>query len=243
MDAKKILIAESSPEFSAQLCDCLEERFALEVCHNGLQVKGLLEEFAPAVLVMDLALPGLDGISLLKEISELPQRPRILVTTCFLSSYVEAAIAGFNVDLVVLKPCKVDVLAERILDLTEDEPRLWLRMRPRSTIASMLMDLNIPVKRRGFVYLELGIRLYMEQPGQGLTKNIYPEVAKEHYTQPEAVERAIRQVIHESWDKRDDRVWRMYFACGREGMIPRPTNAEFISRLAERYRQSLEREA
>ena len=57
------------------------------------------------------------------------------------------------------------------------------------------------------------------------------------------MERAIRQVIHESWDKRDDRVWRMYFACGREGMIPRPTNAEFISRLAERYRQSLEREA
>lgn len=244
MDAKKILIAESSTEFSAQLCDCLEERFDLEVCHNGLQVKGLLEKFSPAVLVMDLALPGLDGISLLKQISELPQRPRILVTTCFLSPYVEAAIAGFGVDLVVLKPCKVDILAERILDLTEEEePRLLMRLRPRSTIASMLMDLNIPAKRRGFVYLELGIRLYMEQPGQGLTKNIYPDVAREHFTQPEAVERAIRQVIHESWDKRDDRVWRMYFASGREGVIPRPTNAEFISRLAERYRQCLEQEA
>lgn len=244
MENKKILIAETSVEFSGSLCEILSGDYTLRVCHGGLPVMGLLEEFSPDVLVMDLALPGMDGISLLKQISVLPSRPRILVTTCFMSSYVEAAIAGFGVDLVVLKPCKVEILAERIHDLTqEEESRMTMRFQNRTTVASMLMDLNLPSKRRGFVYLEQAIKLHLERPTQALTKTVYPEIAKEHYSQSEAVERAIRQVIHESWEKRDDRVWRMYFSAGREGVIPRPTNAEFISRLAERYRLIREEQA
>jgi hypothetical protein len=161
-----------------------------------------------------------------------------------MSPYVETIIAGLGVDMVVPKPCKVEILAERIEDLTEEEEtQLMLRFQPRTTVSSMLMELNIPSKRRGFVYLEKGIRQYLQQPGQALTKTIYPELAREHFTQPEAVERAIRQVIHESWEKRDDRVWRMYFSSGREGIIPRPTNAEFISRLAEQFKQSQELQA
>lgn len=244
METKKILIAETSMEFSAHLCDCLGAGYSLWVCHSGLSVKEMLEELQPDVLVMDLALPGMDGISLLKQISAMPVRPRILVTTCFMSPYVEAAIAGFGVDMVVRKPCQAEILVERIQDLTQgEEPQVMMRLQSRPTVASMLMDLNIPSKRRGFTYLERSIRLYLEQPGQAMTKALYPTVASEYRTQAQAVERAIRQVIHESWAKRDDKVWRMYFSPGREGIIPRPTNAEFISMLAERHRQTQERQA
>lgn len=243
MENKKILIAETSMEFSEQLCNILGGSYDIRVCHSGLSVKGLLNDFGPDVLVMDLALPGMDGISLLKQISEMSFRPRILLTTCFMSPYVEAVIAELGVDMVVRKPCKVEILAERIQDMMEDEESsVVMRLEPRSTIASMLMDLNIPSKRRGFRYLEQGIKQYMERPGQALTKTIYPDVAREYFTNSQAVERAIRQVIHESWERRDDKVWRMYFSSGREGIIPRPTNAEFISRMAERYRQSREKQ-
>ena len=244
MEDKKILIAETSLEFSEQLCDMLEGSYCLQVCHSGLAVEELLEDFCPDVLVMDLALPGMDGISLLKQICTMPLRPRILLTTCFMSPYVETAIANFGVDMVVRKPCKVEILAERIEDiLLEEEPQRMMRLQPRVSVASMLMDLNIPSKRRGFVYLEKSIHQYLKQPGQALTKTIYPDIAQAHFTQPEAVERAIRQVVHESWEKRNDKVWRMYFNPGRGGVIPRPTNAEFISRLAERYREFQEKQA
>jgi CheY-like chemotaxis protein len=247
MEVKKILIAEASAEFSEYLCNCLGGEYALMVCHSGLSVTGMLDHFQPDVLVMDLALPGLDGISLLKQITARTHRPRILVTTFFMSSYVETAIAQLGVDLVVVKPCKAEILVERIQELTQERPReephQVLNLQPYSNIASMLMHLNIPSKRRGFIYLERGIQLYLESPCQTMTKTLYPELAKEHSTQPQAVERAIRQVIHESWAKRDDKVWRLYFSSGREGIIPRPTNAEFISRLAERYKQAQERQA
>lgn len=244
MENKKILIAETSVEFSESLCEFLSTDHSLRVCHNGLSVMDLLETFCPDVLVVDLALPGMDGISLLKQIAALPAHPKLLVTTCFMSSYVEAAIGSLGVDLVVLKPCKVEILAEHIRDLMqEEETPAMMRLQSRATVASMLMELNLPAKRRGFTYLEKAIKLHLERPTQALTKTVYPEIAKEHYTQSEAVERAIRQVIHESWQKRDDRVWRMYFSPGREGVIPRPTNAEFISRLAERYRLIREEQA
>lgn len=244
MKAKKILIAETSMEFSLQLSNVLAENFELQVSHSGLYVQNLLEDFRPDVLVMDLALPGLDGISLLKQLATVPYRPRILLTTCFMSSYVEAVLAELNVDMVVLKPCKVEILAERIEDLALEETAVpVLPVGGCTSISAMLLELNISSKRRGYTYLEKGIRQYLQQPGQALTKTIYPEVARVHDTQPEAVERAIRQVIHESWERRDDRIWRGYFAMGREGVIPRPTNGEFISRLAERYREIQERRA
>ena len=244
MKKKKILLAETSVEFAESLCECLSAEYALSVCHNGLSVVESLEAFCPDVLVMDLALPGIDGITLLRQIAASPSHPKILVTTCFMSPYVEGAIAGLGVDMVVLKPCKVEILAERIQDLTQAEKsKDMMRLQPRTTIASMLMDLSLPSKRRGFTYLEQAIKLHLERPTLALTKSVYPEIAREYYTQSEAVERAIRQMIHETWAKRDDKVWRMYFSPGREGVIPRPTNAEFISRMAERYRLIREEKA
>jgi two-component system response regulator (stage 0 sporulation protein A) len=244
MDNKRILIAETSVEFSESLREILSPAYAVQICNSGLSVMSLLEEFDPDVLVMDLALPGIDGISLLKQISVLPTRPCILLTTCFMSRYVETAISGLGVDLVILKPCMVEILAERIEDLTQaQEPQVVMPLRSRPTVSAMLMDLNLPAKRRGFTYLEQAIKLHMERPTRALTKVIYPQIAKEHGGKSEAVERAIRQMIRETWKSRDDRVWRMYFCAGREGVIPCPTNGEFISRIAECYRQVREEQA
>ena len=143
--------------------------------------------------------------------------------------------------MIVLKPCNMEFLVERIEELSEDdEQQKMTRLQPCSTISSMLTELNLPCKRRGFTYLEKAIKMYMEQPARALTKSIYPEIASEHYGNGKAVERAIREVVHDSWENRDDKVWRTYFTPGREGVVPRPTNAEFISRLAERYKQAHE---
>ena len=244
MDVKKVLVADTTVEFCQALAQALDSGLSLRICHDGLEAEQLLWVYSPDVLVMDLALPGLDGIALLQRIADLPKRPKILLTTRFFSPYIEYAISGFGVDLVLIKPCNVEAVAERIVDLADSwQPPVTPQVRTNVCISSMLMDLDIPSKRRGFTYLEMCIQLYMENPGLPLTKAIYPEVAKQYHTHVDAVERAMRQVIHETWANRDDRVWGLYFRCGRHGAIPRPTNAEFISRLAERQRQSLRERA
>lgn len=239
MDVKKILVADTAVEFCQALAQMMQNDFSVRICHDGLEADALLQSDTPDVVVMDLALPNLDGITLLQRISTLRKRPKILLTTRFTSSYIENAISSFGVDLVVVKPCNIEAMADRILDLIDIERDVVaIPFRQRSSISSMLMDLDIPAKRRGFAYLEMCIELYMEKPGQSLTKVIYPAVAKQYDTKADAVERAMRQVIHETWAKGDNRTWRMYFRPARNGEIPRPTNGEFISRLAELQRQS-----
>lgn len=239
MADKKILIADATVEFCEALAGAMTHDFTLRICHDGLEAESMLQSFIPDVVVMDLALPKMDGIALLERIAMLPHRPKILLTTRFISGYIESAISSFHVDMVVIKPCNIPAMVDRILDLTESEDMPeQLPMRRTPSVSAMLMDLDLPPKRRGYLYLEMCIQLYIENPGQPMTKVVYPKVASAFHTKGGAVERAMRQVIHESWTRRDDKVWRMYFRPGREGVIPRPTNAEFICRLAELQRQS-----
>lgn len=244
MEIKKILVADTAVEFCQALAQALKNKFDLRICHDGLEADALLRSYAPDVLVMDLVLPNLDGITLLKRSLALRKRPKILLATRYTSSYIESAVSSLGVDMVVVKPCNPEVMADRILDLIDMEVDPAVEAaRKRSSISAMLMDLDIPPKRRGFIYLEMCIDLYMQQPGQPLTKEIYPAVAKQYNAKPDAVERAMRQVIHETWARRDDRVWRRYFRTVRNGEIPRPTNGEFISRLAELQRQAYREQA
>lgn len=239
MSRKKILIGERSSEFSGQLCDLLENDYELHICQNGLDVQRWLWEFLPDVLIMDLSLPGIDGISLLKQINEYfhTGRPRVLLTSCYMSDYLEAMLGGLGVDLLVLKPCKAEFLVARIREMTgEEENANAIQFRSQSSVASILMELNIPARRRGFTYLENAIRLHAEKPAHILTKDIYPEVGREFDTNSQAVERGIREMIRNAWEGRDDQVWQKYFHPGKSGMVPRPTNAEFICTIAECYR-------
>jgi two-component system response regulator (stage 0 sporulation protein A) len=100
-----------------------------------------------------------------------------------------------------------------------------------------LQLLGVSTKRKAFAYLELGVELYTQNPCQAVTKKLYPEIAKTYATNAVAVERAIRKVIHEAWENREEAIWRQYFGTNRSVTVPRPTNAEFISRLAEAQRR------
>ena len=90
-------------------------------------------------------------------------------------------------------------------------------------------------KLRGYSCVREGILLTIQNPDQRITKELYPAVAAICGGNALRVERAIRSAIESAWMNRDDRVWRMYFPPDATGQIPRPTNSEFISRLADQF--------
>ena len=233
METRKLLVADASVSFCAALTGALGGTFELRTCHDGLQARTLLESFQPDILVTDLALPGLDGISLLKAASNESKRPALLVTTGFFSPYIENAIAEVGVDYLMLKPCDLRAMVERIQDLSQCDCAAIHLPCARTTISNILMALDVPVKRKGYQYLESAIELFEKDPQQSMTKVLYPAVAKMYGTSRESVERAIRSAIQGAWDDRDEKVWRLYFQPCRNGMVPRPTNKAFIAALAE----------
>ena len=237
MDTQKLLVVDASASFCAALTEVLGGTYELRTCNDGLKARALLQSFSPDILVTDLTLPGMDGISLLRAADYAPKRPAMLVTTRYTSPYIENAITEIGVDYLMMKPCDLHALAERIQDLSRHEDGPIILPGARTTVSNVLKALNVPVKRKGYQYLEVAIELYKEDPQQSMTKVLYPTVAKLCGGTRESVERAIRGVIQTAWERRDEKVWRLYFTTGRDGSVPRPTNSMFIMTLAMRLDQ------
>lgn len=233
MDIKRLLVADATISFCSALVDALNGAYEVRVCHDGLRTKEQLTSFDPDILVLELALPGVDGIALLKELAKLGKRPMVLVTTWVVSPYIESTLRGLSIDYVMLKPCSSRILAERLHDMCSCCDNMLTLPTGGNTVSNMLRTLNFSPKLGGFRYLEEAIVLYEQNPTQSVTKVLYPEVAKRCNCSAEGVERAIRTAIHTAWLHRDEQVWRQYFYADQTGMVPRPTNTAFVATMAE----------
>lgn len=232
MERKKLLVADPSAIWCQALAWELEGSFEVRVCHDGNQAWAMTESYCPDVMVVDLALPGLDGLSLLQRAAGMEHRPALLAVSPLYSVYIESAINRIGVDYAMLKPCDISALAEHITELAQGDD--FCEPVCRDGTCGLLLELGIRPARKGFGYLEDLINLYRQNPGASMTKDLYPKVAKQNRTSPHGVERAVRDAIEQAWNSRNEAIWRKYFAVGRSGQICRPTNREFIARVAVR---------
>ncbi len=230
----KLLIADGSEDFRLALTDALRGCYRISQCGDGSQARSLLQSFHPDVMVLDLMLPGLDGISLLQWAVGQDICPMVLATTRFANDYVLESISQLGVGYVMIKPCDLSGTVARIRDLSS-RIRMPLVTQPdkRTQISNLLLALGIPTKLRGYSYLREAVLLVSEDPSQSITKILYPEVARRCSCAPSHVERSIRSAIAAAWSHRDDQLWRLYFPPDETGAIPRPSNGTFMTRLAD----------
>lgn len=243
MEVRKLLIAEGTEEFRLALADALKGKYYVRSCREGNEAKELLHSFGPDILVLDLMLPGLDGISLLEQTADAGIRPMVLATTRLMSDYVVDSLERLGVGYVMLKPCDLKSTVDRITDLNQRlrQPLLTLP-DPRTHVSNILLALGIPTKLRGYGYLREAVLLMARNPGQSITKELYPAVGARCSCAGTHVERSIRSAIAAAWNHRDEQIWRSYFPPDGDGNLQRPTNAAFICRLADSLQLSQEQE-
>ena len=100
----------------------------------------------------------------------------------------------------------------------------------------VLSMLGIPSHLKGYRYLKTAVDLCIQSMEEldGVTKRLYPDIARTHQTSAETVEHAIRHAI-EAGQRGDERTQKMLFGYSHaEGR--RPTNSEFITRLTDYFR-------
>ena len=105
-------------------------------------------------------------------------------------------------------------------------------------ITEIMLDLGVPAHLRGYRYLREAIIMSMDDMELvgSVTKLLYPEVAKKFRVTDQKVERGIRNAIEVSWDRGNKDAFKDIFGyCAQEGRI-RPTNSEYIARLADKVR-------
>ncbi len=103
----------------------------------------------------------------------------------------------------------------------------------RGAVVVMLMELGVPTQCVGFEYLKTAILLFYANPTRALYKDIFRQIMHRYeQNSEEQVDQAIREVIKKSWKHGSQEAWDWYFAYDGKRRTERPSNAEFISRIA-----------
>ena len=239
-----ILIADNSEEFCGSLSTALQrtERFNLvgTAC-DGEQAMQLLEERKPDILVLDLMLAKKDGLSILKSMTGWERRPAVVATSGFMTDYVASAAAGLGVAYLILKPCDMEALVDRLEELRGDTGRsIPVRRAPGQSIEALVTgiihEIGVPAHIKGYQYLREAIIIAVGDMDviNAITKVLYPQVAKTFQTTPSRVERAIRHAIEVAWDRGDLDTLQRFFGYTVSNTKGKPTNSEFIALIADK---------
>ena len=244
-----VFIADSAEEFCAGLTASLQRAGGFQVlgtAGDGEQAIRAILEKKPDVLVLDLMLRKQDGISVLKAIAGMERRPVTLATSGFVTEYVSAAAAGLGVRYLMLKPCDMTALVERLTEIRGGENRRApIRRSDKTSIETMVTgiihEIGVPAHIKGYQYLREAIIIAVNDMDviNAITKVLYPQVAKTFGTTPSRVERAIRHAIEVAWDRGDLDTSQRFFGYTVSNTKGKPTNSEFIALIADKLQLQL----
>lgn len=105
----------------------------------------------------------------------------------------------------------------------------------------ILLELGAPDHLVGHPYVIRAIVLVVGDCSyiHNITFGLYPQLAADFDTRPARVERAIRHLIEVTWARGDLDVLNRYFGNTVSADKGKPTNGEFIARVANVVRQKL----
>lgn len=225
---QKLLIADSSEAFSSKLSGELAVQFEVITCADGQKALELLSSYKPDILILNLMLPYVDGLTVLQESTFRPAI--VLAITMHMSVYVEQAVHTLNIDYTMVAPSP-EAVAMRLRDLLNRYHVVSDNVDIHGMTTHHLHLLNIPTHLDGYRQLCAALPMFAENPRLLLTKELYPAVAKLcDCADGRAVEHSIRKAIQAAWRQRDNATWRKYFTDISGNC---PTNKEFLCRLAE----------
>ena len=245
-----VFIADSAEDFCASLAAALTGTEGFQVvgtATDGEQAIRQITQLRPDVVVLDLMLSKQDGIAVLKAISAMEHPPVALATTAFITSYVSTAAAYLGVRYLMLKPCDITALVERLEEIRgADRVRSVSTRRSdkasiESMVTSIIHEIGVPAHIKGYQYLREAIIIAVGDMDviNAITKVLYPQVAKTFQTTPSRVERAIRHAIEVAWDRGDLDTLQRFFGYTVSNTKGKPTNSEFIALIADKLQLQL----
>lgn len=123
---------------------------------------------------------------------------------------------------------------EKVEETAKAEEKSSVSITERET-TQLLKRLGIPAHIKGYHYIRTAIMMCVANPEllDAITKELYPELSKEHNTTSSKVERAIRHAIEVSFDRIDQEIYMEVFQYTVSAKKGRPTNSEYIAALVD----------
>jgi len=129
MKKLKLLLVDDEKEFVETLADRLKMReLEAAVAHDGEEALSAVKEEEPDVLVLDLKMPGIDGIEVLRRVRKAYPNLQVIILTGHGSKKDEDAARSLGAYDYLKKPVDLDTLVPRIKDAFKQKMRKLERM-------------------------------------------------------------------------------------------------------------------
>ncbi|MBO8142538.1 MAG: sporulation transcription factor Spo0A [Firmicutes bacterium] len=247
----RLLIADSDVAFCRRVVEGARQAGDIDVVetvHDGEQALSAIRLHEPQALILELFLPVLDGLAVLERVGreQLRVRPKVIVTTVAAKEHLLGRALALGAEYCIIKPFHTPTLLERVRQLVYPEPVVRSGAGEHyeaiaREVARRLAELGVPPHFKGYQYLKDAVGIVARDLGMlnGVTKHLYPTIARRHGTSPERVERAIRNAIEVTMTRGNlDEIQRLfgYLLDAGKG---KPSNSSFIARLANQVRLDL----
>ena len=259
-----VAIAEDNPQMLNYLNDMLEQNGFRVVgkADNGVDAYDMIVKTEPDLVLMDVIMPRLDGISVMEKIRKERtgrKMPSFIMVTAAGSDQVTRDAFRLGANYFIMKPFQKELILDKIRRVCLGSEKAahpdngkvipfvgrseYIRQNLENDVTRLLHEIGIPAHIKGYQYLRDAIAISVEEEEImiSVTKVLYPAIAKRHNTTSSRVERAIRHAIEVAWTRgRLDTIHELFGYTISNGK-GKPTNSEFIALISDKIRLDYKR--
>lgn len=254
-----VIIVDDNEKVIENIDSALSKDTAIQIigkAKNGQEAYELIRKSTPDVVILDLIMPKMDGLSLMNKVNEdgaMIKMPFFIITSAISNENVIQDAFGYGAGYYLLKPFETNMIADRVKGVKSYNKRIpetkkiigagedrkhFMERNIENDVTSIIHDVGVPAHIKGYQYLREAIIMSVNDNEMlnSITKILYPSIAKKFQTTSSRVERAIRHAIEVAWNRgRMDTIDELfgYTINAEKG---KPTNSEFIALIADKIR-------
>lgn len=254
-----VIIVDDNEKVIENIDSALSKDTAIQIigkAKNGQEAYELIRKSTPDVVILDLIMPKMDGLSLMNKVNEdgaMIKMPFFIITSAISNENVIQDAFGYGAGYCLLKPFETNMIADRVKGVKSYNKRIpetkkiigagedrkhFMERNIENDVTSIIHDVGVPAHIKGYQYLREAIIMSVNDNEMlnSITKILYPSIAKKFQTTSSRVERAIRHAIEVAWNRgRMDTIDELfgYTINAEKG---KPTNSEFIALIADKIR-------
>lgn len=221
--------------------------------NNGEEVYRMIKEKEPDVVLLDLIMPKLDGLSVMEKINRdqtIKKHPKFIVISAIGQDGITEDAFNLGAHYYIMKPFDNEMVLNRVRSIKNymnlsDSKMICGSIAAKgkiedleSKVTDMIHEVGVPAHIKGYQYLRDAIIMVIEDSEMlnSITKILYPTIAKRNQTTPSRVERAIRHAIEVAWSRGNMDIINSLFSYTVSTGKGKPTNSEFIALISDKIR-------
>lgn len=173
-----VIIVDDNEKVIENIDSALSKDTAIQIigkAKNGQEAYELIRKSTPDVVILDLIMPKMDGLSLMNKVNEdgaMIKMPFFIITSAISNENVIQDAFGYGAGYYLLKPFETNMIADRVKGVKSYNKRIpetkkiigagedrkhFMERNIENDVTSIIHDVGVPAHIKGYQYLREAI--------------------------------------------------------------------------------------